>query len=113
MITLIGRVISKKNNHAGGGKFFITSRAYKQFETGSLWQLKKVKEVYDGEISVRLSFMMKGKLDTDLDNMVTSVIDVLQKAGIIVNDKKVMEIKAEKSHGHDEFMTIIIITKHQ
>lgn len=113
MITVTGRVISKKNNHAGGGRFFITSKAYKEFETATLWQLKKVREVYSEEVSIRLSFQMKGRLDTDLDNMVTSIIDVLQKAGIIVNDKKIVEINAEKTHGHSDFLTIINITKPQ
>ena len=106
-IIIRGRVISKKNNHAGGNnRFFITSKRYKEFETDALWQIKGKK--LSSQTNIRLVFNMKGRLDTDLDNMITSVIDVLQKGGLIVNDKTLIHIDAYKEYGATNFYTEII-----
>ena len=103
-----GRVISKKNHKVGRG-FFATSKRYKEFENDALWQLKSYKERYTGHIKIELKFEMKGKLDTDLDNMVTSIIDVLQKGEVIDDDKNVRSISADKLSGFKDWQTHISI----
>lgn len=106
-----GRPISKKNNHSGrSGKFFITSKRYKQWETDALRQLKKYKKRWTGkELVIDITIECKGKEDTDLDNMLTSIIDVLQKGEIIENDKYIVHIAASKYHGFKEWRTQIEI----
>lgn len=105
-IIIKGRVISKKNNKiASNNRFFSTSKRYKEFETDALWQIKGKRIA--SQTDIQLVFHMKGHLDTDLDNMVTSVIDVLQKGGLIVNDKTLTHIDAYKEYGADEFYTEI------
>jgi len=107
-MTIIGRVISKKNHKVGRG-FFATSKRYKEFENDALMQLNAYRERYVGAIGIYLTFEMKGRLDTDLDNMVTSIIDVLQKKGIIDNDKNIKMITAVKQSGYKDWQTHITI----
>lgn len=106
MITIKGRVISKKNNKVASiNRYFATSKRYKEWENEALWQLKGKK--LSSQSDILMIFHMKGHLDTDLDNMVTSMIDVLQKAGLIMNDKTLTHIDAHKDFGADDFYTEI------
>lgn len=107
MIIIKGRPISKKNNRVGNNnRFFITSKRYKQWEDEALWQLKGKR--LENQTMIRLRFCMKGKLDADLDNLVTSVLDVLQKAGILKNDKTIVHLTATKEFGFSEWTTEIL-----
>lgn len=106
-----GRPISKKNNHVGSNnRFFITSKRYKQWETEAMWQVKGEKK-WTGKIVVHVWFSLKGNMDADLDNLTTSVLDVLQKAGVIDNDKNVVKIDARKQGGYPDWSTEVLITK--
>jgi Holliday junction resolvase RusA-like endonuclease len=110
-MVITGRPISKKRNYlrAKNGRMYL-SKAYKTWETDALWQLKKYKEVHQGKLMANYVFQMKGRLSTDLDNMVAGVNDVLQKAGIIQDDKDIVCIHAEKFGGYKDWKTIIEIT---
>lgn len=104
-----GRPISKKNNHVGSNnRFFITSKRYKQWETDAMWQVKTEKK-WTGKIKITIIFRMKGKMGADLDNLVTSVLDVLQKASIIDNDRNVVDIRAIKQEGFPDWETQVVI----
>ena len=115
MITIYGRPISKKNSmqiiRVRGRNVIITSKGYRQFEKGALAQLKEVKNRYHGKVNVDYTFYLKGKLDADLDNLVTSVTDVLQKSGIIDNDKNIISSTAIKYAGNNDWKTEIEINK--
>jgi len=50
---------------------------------------------------------MKGRLDADLDNLVTSVLDVLQESGAIDDDKNVVSLHATKHSGFEDWVTSI------
>lgn len=110
-MVITGRPISKKRNYlrAKNGRMYL-SKAYMTWETDALWQLKKYKEVHQGKLMANYIFQMKGRLSTDLDNMVAGVNDVLQKAGIIQDDKDIVCIHAEKFGGYKDWKTIIEIT---
>ena len=110
MITITGRVISKKNNRRNYGRVSLPSEAFVRFENDALSQLKKCKEKHTGAIHIDYSFYIKGRMDTDLDNLITSVNDVLQKAGIIENDRTILGIEAVKWMGQKDFKTEIYIT---
>ena len=104
------RPISKKRSYRRGkhGGFYL-SKSYKNWEEQALWQLKSYKQKYTGKVHISFEFEMKGKLDTDLDNAVTSCLDVLQAGQIIDNDKNVASLEAVKYHGFKDWVTKIRI----
>lgn len=106
-IILKGRVISKKNNRiASNNRYFTTSKRYKEWENEALWQLKGKK--LTSQTDIQIVFHMKGKLDADLDNLVTSTLDVLQKSGVLENDKTITHIDAYKVPGNEDWWTEIL-----
>lgn len=111
-ITIIGRPISKKNSKqlipVRGRTIMIPSKAYNQFRKDALKQI-----IPNGQIAdpyyVRYEFQMKGKLDTDIDNMIAGINDILQEAGVFKDDKLIKKIEAVKVGGYDDWKTIIEI----
>lgn len=67
----------------------LSSPAYQKFEKSALEQLKSVREKYRGNVDVSYSFTYKGKLWTDCDNAIAGLNDILQKSGIIEDDKQI------------------------
>lgn len=112
MILIKGRVISKKNNkrifYKHGKTIVIPSKSFQVFKESCLWQLKG-KKGYSGPITIHIEFRLKGNTDSDIDNMITSLFDVLADAKIIDDDKNVMELYAIKSKGHTDFETVLDI----
>jgi len=112
-ITVTGRPISKKNSKriitVRGRPILISSKAYLLFEKSALWQLKAYKERHQGPVEVHYVFEMKGKMDTDFDNLISGLNDVLEKAGIIDNDKNIQFGSFAKYHGFKDWRTLIKI----
>ena len=52
-----------------------------------------------------------GTYRTDLDNRVTTMLDLLQKGGIITNDRKVKHIDAWDAPAGREFYTEVVVEK--
>lgn len=99
-ITILGRPISKKNNRRNFFHTSLPSKAYERFKEDALWQLKKTHHVfYQDYYKINYKFFMKGKLNTDFDNMIGGINDILQDAGIIVNDGLVEKGSYEKIRG--------------
>ena len=112
---ITSRPISKKNskqiftNKRTGKSFISSSSSYKQFEKDALWELKSYKQKHTGPVHAEYTFKMKGKLTLDLDNAIASINDVLQKAGIIDDDKNIVSLSAVKHQGFKDWETIIEI----
>lgn len=111
-LTIRGRVIAKKNSRkifVRHGKLFnIPSEAYRKFTQRAKLDIPintKVNPPYE----IHYLFEMKGKLDSDIDNMIASINDVLQDHGVIEDDKKILNIKATKELGFDDFRTIVLV----
>lgn len=85
------------------------SSAYEQFRQDALKQLTlrgKVEPPYQ----ISYTFYMKGKMDTDLDNMIAGVNDILQEKGIITNDKAIMRYpNSVKIPGQSDWKTVLEI----
>jgi crossover junction endodeoxyribonuclease RusA len=117
MITIKGRVISKKNSkqvvRTGGRPYIISSKAYQAFEKEAVKQIKRQfrGNPYEGPVDVCYSFFMKGRLDTDISNMIGSIDDILEKAGVIENDRNIVSMSAVKEAGHEGWLTEVEITK--
>ncbi len=111
-IEILGRPISKKNSKqlipVRGRTIMIPSKAYNQFRKDALVQVLGKKPVLS-PYAVRYEFQMKGRLDTDIDNMIAGINDILQEAGIIDDDKNIIWIEAVKIPLCDDWKTIIEI----
>lgn len=110
MIKIIGRPISKKNHRIPlRNGMNIPSKSFRSFEKQALYQLLEVRERHTGKVHVDYIFQMKGKIDTDCDNMIGGINDILQKAGIIDNDKNITEGSFKKIPGNKDWITTIEI----
>lgn len=89
-ITLLDQTPAKKNARIGivrnGRVMNFPSKAYKSWQQESLWQLKGLKEITEYPVAVWVTFYMKDNRKRDLDNMLSSVLDVLQDSGILKGD---------------------------
>ena len=89
IIVIPGRPITKKNSmrktrHGG----LIQSKAYIQYETDSLWHLKQYKNKYAGKVRLTAKYWMPNRRSwPDLIGLLQATSDILEKAGIIENDK--------------------------
>ncbi len=109
--TLLGRVPSAKNHlqliRVHGRTIPIKSKAYQTFKKSALLQFK---DQFSGEpltpTEITIAFTLKGRLDADLDNMCGTILDLLQDANIIENDKTVVDLHATKTGGAKDFSTI-------
>lgn len=96
--TIIGEVPSKKNNYRinKNGGFY----QGKQKEIDDLLlQLNVVRNKYTGlplKSDCRLNLCVWGSNRKDLNNQIVTICDVLEKSGIIENDRSIKQIEAEK-----------------
>lgn len=92
--SLTGEMPSKKNawKRAKDGRVFIPADMKKEID-GFLWQIKSQRDAGEkpiiGDVVILTDFFMKNPAQRDGDNMHTTVLDMLQSAGIIENDKQV------------------------
>ena len=96
-ITLPGRPITKKNsqrivtNRKTGRPMVIQSEQYIRYETECLWRLKQYRgPKFKSQVEVRALFYMPSKQRPDLTNCMQSVADILEKAGVIENDRNIV-----------------------
>ena len=91
-IAITGRPASKKNNRRNFGHISLPSKAFENFKENALWQLKKYKQKTPIEYAdIEYIFYQKGNMEQDPDNAIASINDVLQDAGIIENDGKLLK----------------------
>jgi len=115
-ITIEGRPASKKNSKRvfcrGNRPIVLPSKAYERFRETALEQILTNspaggRQRFTKNVKVRLFFWQKGKLSQDIDNAITSAVEILADAGIIEDDKQVVKIEAEKMGGHIDWRTEI------
>ena len=92
-------------NKVWQGRRFKT-QDYVDYESSCLWLLNKVKPV-KGEVEIHYKFHFKGRM-MDVDNPIKPLQDVLVKAGIIEDDRKIMKITAEKFKAREDSIEIEI-----
>lgn len=110
-----GRVASKKNGwrpvSSKGRVFMVPSNAWRKFEKHALKQLEGAGTPnIEGPLYAEYDFHLKGKGYIDLDNLIAGINDVLEKAGIIENDRDIMEMRGRKILGADEYETLVRIS---
>lgn len=103
LIVILGRPITKKNSQQRTRRGLIQSKAYIQYEADSLWQLKKYKDKYTGKVSVMARYWMPNYRSwPDLIGLLQATSDILEKAGIIENDKWIEDYDGSRIMGIDK-----------
>jgi len=103
--TIAGAVPSKKNRYKIGNGRMYQDRAVGIWMESAGWQIKeqiskRKKYPFPIEQDIKLDVHFYGKKDKDVDNMLNSVMDLLQTMQIIKNDSQVKEVSARKSTGY-------------
>lgn len=80
-----------------GGKVFKPPRV-KNWEARALWEIR---EQYsgtpiEGKVSVYVELLLPNHRRRDIDNMLKSLWDVLEKGGVIKNDNQIYEVRTIK-----------------
>ncbi len=80
-----------------GGKVFKPPRV-RNWEVKALWEIK---QQYKGNpieerVSVDITFILPNHRKRDIDNMLKSLWDILEKAGVIRNDNLIYEVRTLK-----------------
>lgn len=91
-LVILGSVPSLKNskqlfvNKRTGKRFITSSTRSKEWVESALWQLKGQKPVTEYPVALTVLFTVADNRGRDMDNMLASVMDVLQTAGVIESD---------------------------
>ncbi|RUM30094.1 MAG: RusA family crossover junction endodeoxyribonuclease [Aquifex sp.] len=97
-----------------GGRVFKHPRV-KLWEIRAIWELKeqyKDKPI-DYEISVDITLILPNRRKRDIDNMLKSLWDVMEKAGVIKNDNLIYEVHTIKKIEKGKEGVIIKIKRFQ
>jgi Holliday junction resolvase RusA-like endonuclease len=117
-LTISGRPIVKKNNKNifyKDGKINVRSKkSYYDYRKVALQELEMLSYTIgklEPPYQISYNFNMKGKEDSDIDNMIATINDILQDAGYIINDKLIISIgESNKIPGCSDWKTHIKIT---
>ncbi|MEN3029038.1 MAG: RusA family crossover junction endodeoxyribonuclease [Aquificaceae bacterium] len=80
-----------------GGKVFKPPRV-KNWEVRALWEIREQYsgEPFEGKLSVDVELLLPNHRRRDIDNMLKSLWDILEKGGVIRNDSQIYEIRTVK-----------------
>jgi len=96
------------------GKVFKHPRVT-NWEARAVWELKQqyTGKPIDYEISVDITLILPNRRKRDIDNMLKSLWDVMEKAGVIKNDNLIYEVHTIKKVERGKEGVIIKIKKFQ
>lgn len=92
------------------GKFCATikSKRYRQFEKDALTLLPKEKMI-EGEVEVTIEYYLRTRYEnSDVDNLNKATIDIIETAGYIENDNKIISLNCTKYKADEDLIKIII-----
>lgn len=90
-LTLYGDPRTKKNSARilrtrSGAPFVAPSKAYVDYETDCLWQIKRPCSPISARVNVRCVYYMPTRRRVDLVNLIEATCDILVKAGVLEDD---------------------------
>ena len=92
-LIITGEIPSKKNLLRVGRGYVYKNPRVVDFEKDAYYQLQpqiKGKGVMKGRLSLSVIFFQKR--DKDVDNMLSSLFDILEQSGLIENDKQIQHL---------------------
>ncbi len=80
-----------------GGKVFKPPRV-KNWEVRALWEIKQQYngEAMEGRLSMEIILILPNHRKRDIDNMLKSLWDALEKGGVFKNDNQIYEVRTLK-----------------
>lgn len=80
-----------------GGRVFKPPRV-KNWEVRALWEIKEQYqgEPLEGKLSIYVELILPNHRRRDIDNMLKSLWDILEKGGVIKNDSQIYEVRTIK-----------------
>jgi len=107
-ITIPGRPYTKKNSQqicrrTNGAYFIKQSDTYERYETEVLWHLKTYRgPKFDGPVRVTCVYWMPSRQSwPDLMGLYQATADILERAGIIENDRDIICMNGSRIAGVD------------
>ena len=105
-LVILGRPYTKKNSgvFAGAGRF-LPSKQYREFEKSAIPQLHKQfhNEPIDFPVSVRVHYFMRDRKGwPDLVGLMQATADILEKAGVVKNDRLITSWSGTEISGIDK-----------
>lgn len=90
-IVLYGDPRTKKNSarilkSRSGGRFVAPSKAYVDYETDCLRQIKRPRSPISARVNVRCVYYMATRRKVDLANLIEATCDILVKAKVLADD---------------------------
>ena len=90
-LTLYGDPRTKKNSTRilrtrSGTPFVAPSKAFADYETSCLWQIKRPHSPVSARVNVRCIYYMKTARRVDLANLIEATTDILVKARVLEDD---------------------------
>lgn len=90
-LTLYGDPRTKKNSARilrtrSGTPFVAPSKAYVDYETDCLWQIRAPPAPISARVNVRCVYYMATRRSVDLANLIEATTDILVKAGVLEDD---------------------------
>ena len=95
-----GRAVSENRRLMPGKGRWYTSPEYKRFKTALIWTFAAAKTTtYLGKVYVRISVWLRPRMD--VQNIIKPVLDALQEARIIEDDKQVWELHVTRQENKE------------
>lgn len=90
-MTLYGDPRTKKNSARimrtrSGAPFVAPSKAFEDYQTACLWQIKRPHSPLSARVNVRCVYYMKTARRVDLANLIEATTDILVKARVLEDD---------------------------
>jgi crossover junction endodeoxyribonuclease RusA len=95
-LTIEGEPVAKARPRLGANGNIYTPKASRVYEELVAWYAKRL-PIYDGEVLLNVTFYCSpSRKLPDLDNLIKSLLDGLQKGGALIDDRQVSEINAKR-----------------
>jgi len=104
-----GQPFTKKNSTVvrclNGKPMVLPSKAYRAYEKHAIRLLKaEAGQTFSGPIAVRVLYWLKDNRRPDLTNLLQATADILEKSGVIANDRNIVSWDGSRIAGVSRIM---------
>jgi len=105
-LIITGQPVTKKNSTVvrclNGKPLVLQSRAYRAYEKKAVSAITAEQgKTFVGPVKVRVLYWLKDQRRPDLTNLLQATADILEKAGVIANDRNIMSWDGSRIMGID------------